>query len=179
MCKLHLCLCHLPKLRMLALVCLFKWLTKSVISRIFAHHLSLEFSSVAMACSARSMNRGPRPLGAPDAHGYNFLVKKLLPWASFGAPNGRNIENEEETKIRDSIWQSVASDERSFSKLKLIKTCLRSCMTQERTLEWFGVLKHREGEFQRNWSKCHRSWLYFIRDSISSFWFWVVQKTAR
>ena len=27
---------------------------------------------------------------------------------------------------------SVASDERSFSKLKLIKTYLRSCMTQER-----------------------------------------------
>jgi len=47
---------------------------------------------------------------------------------------------------------SVASDERSFSKLKLIKTYLRSCMTQERLsdLALLSIEKERFKEIDRN-----------------------------
>ena len=47
---------------------------------------------------------------------------------------------------------SVASDERSFSKLKLIKTYLRSCMTQERLsdLALLSIEKERFKEIYRN-----------------------------
>ena len=47
---------------------------------------------------------------------------------------------------------SVASDERSFPKLKLIKTYLRSCMTQERLsdLALLSIEKERFKEIHRN-----------------------------
>ena len=47
---------------------------------------------------------------------------------------------------------SVASDERSFPKLKLIKTYLRSCMTQERLsdLALLSIEKERFKEIDRN-----------------------------
>jgi hypothetical protein len=37
---------------------------------------------------------------------------------------------------------TVASAERSFSKLKLLKNCLRSTMLQERKIEWLDHVLH-------------------------------------
>ena len=47
---------------------------------------------------------------------------------------------------------SVASNERSFSKLKMIKTYLRSCMTQERLsdLGLLSIEKERFKDIDRN-----------------------------
>ena len=47
-------------------------------------------------------------------------------------------------RILLTVPVTVASAERSFSKLKLLKNYLRSTMSQAR-LKWIGYVHHREG----------------------------------
>jgi len=58
--------------------------------------------------------------------------------------------------LPDSVAVVFSSDERSFPKLKLIKTYFCSCrpMTQEK---WLRTPKHWEEAFQRHRQKCYWS----------------------